>query len=276
MIQPTIQPNGQPSSVAHAPVMVSPLRELPPQSSLQVVLFPPAGGGFISFRPWVRPPGGGQQPHFPAAWGISGVQFEWSDPWTCDSLVPAISDALEAETPSAPMVFIGVSLGALLAFLLARYRRQLSLTEPLGLAAVAMSPPRLFEPHRRADFEGWDLTRWHQEFVRLGAIAEDTPVDPARLAPQAQRLLDSLPLAGSFIYRKEPPLSAHVVVLGGERDEEFQPETWGAWEQETSRTFGRFIYPRARHLGVLTDPEVSSRALADLIDTVQSWLEGLA
>ena len=88
--------------------------------SLQLVAWPQAGGGLFSFLPWLYPQARGG---LAADVGLWGVELDWTARWTFDSLVAALTDAIEQERPALPLVLAGYSLGALLAFGVARQLR---------------------------------------------------------------------------------------------------------------------------------------------------------
>lgn len=263
--------NRQPGTVFTS-VMVSPLHPRPASISVQLVCFPPAAGGFVSFRPWLHPAAPALKPVFPADWAIYGVQFPWAG-WTYDALVAELTEVLIEQRVAAPLVLCGVSLGALLAFGVARTLRSRGLAAPLGLAVLSMSAPQLYPNHRAPVPVGWTLDAWREKMLELGGTRREALHNPARLGQIVQRLQESQSIPASFRYVDEPPFAFPIASFSGEQDTVYPLEIQLAWQEQTSYSFHAHVYPQAGHLDWLAAAAVRCCFLADLVTTLSGWQE---
>lgn len=239
----------------------------------QLVCFPPNGEGPISFLPWLKTPSV-SQPIIPADMGLWGIQLDWTMGWTFDNLVSALTDALEEQRTPAPLVLVGVSLGALLAWGVARELRRRQAKAYLGLAVIAMSAPHRYKPSPIG--ENWTLDEWRAVLRRVGGTPEAVLADSSRLQNVVLQVQGGLSIAHSFAYCNEPPLAAPIAAFGGDADWEFVPDTLKGWRRQTTKSFSTHIYPGAGHLDLLRAEAIRCQFLAELVATIQTWREGLA
>ena len=246
---------------------LSPPRE---QISAQIVCVPPTAGGFFSFLPWLKTPSS-LHPLVPADVELWGVQLEWTAEWKYDALVSTLTDALEAQHTSDPLVLCGASLGGLLAFSVARELRRRQAQAPLGLVVLAMRAPQGYQPI--AGVEHWAPDEWRTELRRVGGTPEEVLTDSARLAHLVAQLRGGQAIARDFRYTAEPPFAFPMATFVGEQDQEFAPHTLEGWRALTTSTYTPFVYPEAGHLDLLQVPAIRWCVLVDMMTTVQHWLE---
>lgn len=271
MIQSVVQCPAPAESRPDGALRLARLSRRQPEIRAQLVCFPPTAGGFFSFQPWLKSLPG-LRPLLPGDLELWGAQFSWTAGWTCSSLVPALTDALEAQRHPAPLILCGASLGALLAYLVALELRQRQARSPLGLVVIAMSAPQQYRPHPVG--EDWAHDAWRARLRRVGGTPEYVLADPARLAHLRLQVQGGLRIAHSFSYREEPPLAIPIASFGGAADPEVDPTTLNGWRHQTTSTFTSFLYPEAGHLDVLQAPYIRASFLTDLRATVEHWLQG--
>src|SRR5579871_210746 len=246
---------------------LSPQRE---QVRVQIVCLPPTAGGFFSFLPWLKTPSS-LQPLVPADVALWGVQLDWTAPWRFAGLVSTVTDALEAQRTDAPLVLCGASLGALLAFGVARELRRRQAKAPLGLVVIAMCAPRHYQPP--AGWDAWQLSDWRSHLQREG----DTPAEvlhaPARLEQLVAQLRGGLSIAQDFTYTSEAPFAFPFATFAGEHDQLYPPVTLAGWQEQTTNACAAFCYPEAGHLALLQVPAMRTSMLVDMVETVEHWME---
>jgi medium-chain acyl-[acyl-carrier-protein] hydrolase len=199
-----------------------------PAARLRLICLPPAGGGASRYRDWPA--------HFPDDVEIVSVQLparenRFHEP-PIESMEQLVGPLLEglASQLTAPFALFGHSMGALIAFELARRMRR-SGVAPEHLFAAGCRAPHL--PSRSV---------WHtlpdQEF--LAAIAELGGIPPELLA-QPQFLDAMLPtlrsdcvLAETYTFHPQATLSCPVSAFGGTQDKEAPSEDVRAWSGHTT------------------------------------------
>jgi medium-chain acyl-[acyl-carrier-protein] hydrolase len=191
--------------------------------------FPYAGGGAAAFRTWendlpedvevyaVRYPGRESRIADPACRRMPGL---------LDGLVPAIAPWLDR-----PFAFYGHSMGALVAFELARWLRRAGGPQPSRLLLAAFRAPHLPNPHIK-------IYHLPDEVLKVVLRTDGTP----------QRILDSdelmsamLPtlradfeLCDTYEYLPVASLDCPMTVFGGTEDERVSLTDLDGWAMHTS------------------------------------------
>lgn len=226
-------------------------------AALRLFCFPFAGGSAQSYRAW--PEG------LPSAVEVCPIQlpgretrmretpFNNVEPML-DELMPALHPYLDK-----PFVLFGHSMGAIIAFEVARklHRAQLSLPECIivsGRVAPHIPIPR--PPiHSLPQAEFVDalkaLNGTPKEVIENGALMElITPLLRADLAVHE-----------NYTYREEPPLPCDIVALGGLQDAEANRDAIEAWRRHTSGKFVRRMFP-GDHFFIVNSQALFLRVLA--------------
>jgi pyochelin biosynthetic protein PchC len=180
--------------------------------------------------------------------------------------VDAIADVLApiaAGYADRPLALFGHSLGATIAFEVAR-RREEAGGRLAGLFASARAAPSRLRPIADRDWDAWS---------DADVLAEVRVLDPAGAPLLDDEELASLILpalradfraGGTYTYRPGPRLAAPVVALAGRADPRVDVDDVSAWEQHAASSFALHTYPGAHFY--LTDrwPEVADRIATDL------------
>lgn len=197
-----------------------------PDARLRLFCFPPAGGSAVEFWPWPE--------LLPAGVEVLAVQlpgranrigeppFERLEP-----LVRALHDALGSHL-RPPFAFFGHSLGALIAYELAR--RLGPGLERLYVAAhrAPQLPARDRARHTLGDDE------LVGELRRLNGTPQEILDDGELRELMLPRLRADFAVAETYEHVPGPPLDVPVVVLGGTRDRLVRPAELQAWARLTS------------------------------------------
>lgn len=240
----------------------------PPEEATNLICFPPAGGGFASFLPLIRPQGGQSQQDVRGlvCWG---VQIAWTADWSYAPLVTALTDALLAQV-SAPFLFWGESLGALLAYGVANELRTRQAVEPCGLVVVAMAAPHLYHPPQTAH---WSEEDWHVEIRRLGGPAAAALADSVRLAHRIRSMEAAACIACSYQVHAALPLEVPIAVFGGEQDQVFPPDLLAGWKAHTRQNCSVVFYQEAGHAELLEESALRAQLWKDGLARIRSWRE---
>lgn len=212
--------------------LVRPRRVTAPR--LRVFCFPYAGGGPAAFRPWASAVPADVEFCIVQA---AGREARWREA-PCTSVEALIEPLADAMRPllSDRYVLYGHSLGALVAFELARHLRRTHGSSPEHFVASGHRAPHIPNPFpaiRHLDDEAFVL----EVNRRYGGI-------PAAVAENRELLLLMLPgLRGDFSmfetyrHREEPPLACPLAVFGGREDASVAPQDIAAWRRHTSAAF---------------------------------------
>ena len=208
---------------------VRPMRE----PGIRLFCFPHAGAGGLAYREWSRllPPSIQVLPVLPP-----GRETRFSEaPYT--HIEPYVEDLASALAPElqVPYALFGHSLGALVAFELARRLRAGRLPAPVHLFVSGRIAPQLTE-HRpmlhRLPVD--DLTR---ELAALGGIPGHIHLGDHRLSHLLATLRADLIVNERYAFATEPALSTAIPALGGTTDPRVNESELAAWRAQTSGPF---------------------------------------
>ena len=175
-----------------------------------------------------------------------GVQLPGRENRRCDeplsNLPVLIDNLLSAIMPyiHQPFVFFGHSLGALVAFELARALRKKGMTLPVHLFASAFHPPSLPNPNKVLH----QLKR--NEFIDGIRAYGNTPEAILSNTLLMDMLLPMLradfTLYETYCYKEEPALSCPITVFKGSQDSFAKPNDMHHWRQQTQAHYEEVEY----------------------------------
>jgi medium-chain acyl-[acyl-carrier-protein] hydrolase len=235
------------------------------QPAVRLLCFAHAGAGASSFNGWRR--------ELPAWIELVRVQLPGhEDRSDCslftsmDALIPALFPAV-ATLLDRPLVFYGHSVGALIAFELARELRRRGLSLPIAMVISSRRAPHRSLPTSRA-MHNLPETELIERLQRLGGI-------PAGLLNNRRWRDYYLPviradlcLSDVYTYREEPALDCPLHTFLGRKDCLVVPEDWEAWSEVAAGEFSR------QHLacGHFFDKAEQAELIAKLTDVVTKGL----
>jgi medium-chain acyl-[acyl-carrier-protein] hydrolase len=174
-------------------------------------------------------------------------------------LIQALADAIVGDNKS-PFAFFGHSLGALIAFELARYCRLHGLRSPVHLLCSGCEAPQHRSPSRQyheLDEDG--LIDVLKEYRGTPAEALENRELMAVVLPVIRADFE---LSEKYCYAVSRPLDVPITVLAGKLDDQLAPEQLQGWQKETSKMC-RIIWFEGDHFFLNSD----QRGVVDCIES---------
>jgi medium-chain acyl-[acyl-carrier-protein] hydrolase len=204
------------------------------QAKLRLFCFPYAGGGASAFRSWPD--------HLPDQVGVCAVQLPGRENRLTDPpftrLEPLVRDLVEVLPPylDLPFALFGYSLGAAIAFELARQLCQKHGLTPLSLFVSARVAPHLPDPesppvHRLSDAALIDRLR------RYNATPEHILQNDELMGLILPTLRADFEINETYICTPGEPLSCPIYTFTGSKDETLTHSQVAAWREQTSDLF---------------------------------------
>lgn len=220
--------------------------------------FPFGGAGASVFRDWhtLLPPSVRPIPiHLP------GREDRWAEsPYTeCLALVSALTSILRPVL-RPPFALFGHSMGAIIAFELARALRRDGGEDPVRLFVSGSRAPHLPDPDppmsSRADPE------FVTELTRLNGVPADVLRNPEFIQMIIPLLRADFRLCDTYRYESQELLHCPIAAFGGLDDRKVTREQVSAWAQHTRGGFVARMLP-GDHFFVRSSQAELLRAIAD-------------
>jgi medium-chain acyl-[acyl-carrier-protein] hydrolase len=211
-----------------------------PSARIRLFCFPNAGGGVSTLHNWLR--------GMPAGIHVCPIQLPGREnrrseqPFTNLALLaPALADILMPEIEK-PYAFFGHSLGAMMAFEVARELRRRGAPGLRRLFVAARKAPSLSDPvlNIRNMSEAQLIATVSSRFNAIpDAILEDREL----LALFLPVLRADLEIIETYHYTEEPPLDCPISAFGGLGDASNPQSEIEQWKSFTTSTFSLRMYP---------------------------------
>ncbi len=208
---------------------------------IRLYCFAYAGGGANVFRDWG--PALGETIEVCAV-QLPGREWRRSEPTLTrlSALTDCVIGSLRPElSGTRPFAFFGYSLGAALAFDLARRLREEALRLPDKLVVAACRAPqflpRAFAIHSLDDAAFLDAVR------RFGGLPDRILAEPELLALALPTLRADFEALGTYRYEQQAPLAMPVVAYAGSQDPHATRAEMAGWRNQTTGDFSLRIFP---------------------------------
>jgi surfactin synthase thioesterase subunit/glycosyltransferase involved in cell wall biosynthesis len=226
---------------------------------LRLFWFPHAGGGvagapvraFHAICP-VRLPGREAR--------IAEAPFERMEP-----LVAALADAIRPYL-AQPFAFFGHSMGAAVAFELARLLRRRNQPLPKLLVASGARAPQFRRNYTPPPAPGDE--QFLAELQRLEGIPKELIEDAALMRAILPVLRADAGLYRRYVYTEDAPLDCAIRAYGGAGDANVRREHLEAWAEQTTASFAVRLFPGGHFYMPRSQPEFLAALAADL---EQAW-----
>jgi medium-chain acyl-[acyl-carrier-protein] hydrolase len=195
---------------------------------LRLFCFPYAGGSASIFQEWLTAASPAIEVcpvHLP------GRGSRLADPAMTDAaeLADAAAAAL-LEDMTVPFALFGYSMGAVVAFEVARRVRTRTTCGPVHLFVAARPGPSFRDPDLRHRLPDAELIQALRDLNGTpGAVFDNTEM----LQLLLPTIRADLKVCETYAYAPAPPLDCAVTVFGGTEDEQVTPEHLALWRNET-------------------------------------------
>lgn len=209
------------------------------QARVRLFCFPYSGAGASIFYPWA-----GELLPFVELWPVQlpGRETRLAEP-PFGQLIPLI-DALEPQLRpylDRPFALFGHSMGALVAFELARALRDRHNLLPVHLFVSGHGAPHLRE--YRTPIHGLPEAEFLAELRRLRGTPEAV-LEHAELRDMIVPILRAdFAVCETYLYRWARPLACPISALGGLADDMVNRDHLEAWHAHTSGPFSLHMFP---------------------------------
>jgi medium-chain acyl-[acyl-carrier-protein] hydrolase len=227
---------------------------------LKLLCFPFAGGGASAFRFWIN--------LFPPDISVYAVQLPGRESRVREpsftKMLPLAIAATEGLLPllGERFAFFGYSMGAILAFEVARHLHRIGREGPDLLIAAASPAPQL-SPKSPITFnlpEG--------ELIEKLRELEGTPLDVLENADLMQLILPVIradfEAVETYEYQNAERLKCMICALGGSADPRVGSAELKGWHAQTSGSFSYVILP-GNHFFLTSVPELVARLILPLL-----------
>ncbi|MDJ0697135.1 MAG: thioesterase II family protein [Mastigocoleus sp. MO_167.B18] len=211
-----------------------------PHARVRLFCFHYAGGGTLSFRNWA-------DDLFPGI-EVYLIQLPGRERRLMESaftrIEPLVKELKQAIIPylEQPFALLGYSMGALLAFELARsLRRDRRKISPEHLFVCARRAPQI--PATKKPIHKLSDPEFLQELRRLGGTPDEILANKELMELFIPTLRADFAVLETYNYYDEPPLNFPITAFGGSEDTEASREELAAWSLQTGADFNLHILP---------------------------------
>jgi len=232
-----------------------------PAPSLRLFCLPYAGGGTGIFRPWLH--------HLPRGVEICPIQLpgredRWREsPFTrLDSLVQILAQNIQPFL-DVPFACFGHSMGALIAFELARQLRSQQSPVPIHLFLSGRRPPHLPNPKELHTLPDQALI---QELRQLEGTPQQVLDNPDFLQLLLPTLRADFAVCETYTFTNSPPLAMPISVFGGLEDPETPISCLQQWHRHTSLPSTLDLLP-GNHFFIHTSRSLLLKIMTDKLNS---------
>lgn len=211
-----------------------------PGARLRLFCFPYAGGGASIYRRWPAA--------MPPEIEVCPVQFPGHENrireralTRLDTLVSEFLEAHGDDLAALPCAFFGHSMGAFIAFELARTLRRLGRAGPVQLFVSARRAPHL--PARERAIHDLPEAEFRDELRKLNGTPEAVLEHPELMDLLGPILRADFTLIETYEHVPDAPLACPIAAFGGVDDPDVTRDDLDAWRRHTTAPFQVRMFP---------------------------------
>ncbi len=227
---------------------------------MRLLCLPHAGGTASLYRLWARGLPAGIE-----VWAaqLPGRETRLSEP-PHRRMAPLIDSLVEAVAPAMdrPVVIFGHSLGALIAFELARALRRAGLPSPALLAVSGREEPTV--PSRVPGIHEAPEATLISHLKGLQGTPAELLEDRELLELLLPVLRADFELLNTYAFTPAEPLGCSLVALGGARDPVVAPDALEGWAAHTTRFVGPRVFEGGHFYHLYRREEVLRSLMGEL------------
>lgn len=210
-----------------------------PKASMRLFCFPYAGGTALIYRTWAQ--------KVPSHMEVVAIQLPGRATRLHEPLVTKLTDLVEplarAIEPfvDEPFGFFGHSMGALIAFEVARFFQREGRPLPLHLFVSGRTSPQLNRENRRL----YNLPKHEllEELQQLEGTPPEVLDNPELMELMLPLLRADFSICDTYEYTEGAPLDCPISAFGGLQDHDIPRRNLEAWREHTSATFTLRMFP---------------------------------
>lgn len=232
----------------------------PQKPTMSLICFPYGGGAPSAFRSWA--------PRVPDSVRLVGVALPGRDrrfrePPSRDlaATVEAISSALTQSIDGSYALF-GHSLGALMAFLVARELRSRRHGDPVCLFVSGAEAPHVVV--ERPQLHDLPTAEFVDELARLNGTPREVLADDELMELMLPTLRADFFMSETYVHQPDEPLDCPIVAFGGWQDPEVDPDDVQLWSEHTSAGFSRVMFTGDHFFVIDHETQVVGKVLSEL------------
>jgi len=242
-----------------------------PQADMRLFCFPYAGGSAAIYRMWAD--------QLPKNLEICPVQLPGRGTRLNDRFFTRLMPMVEALAPALrsycdrPFAFFGHSMGAAIAFELARHLRQQYHCEPEHLFVSGRNAPQVPD----TDPFTYDLPEpeFIEEVRRLNGTPKEVLEHPELMQLMLPLLRADFSVIQTYVYVAGEPLNSSITAFGGLLDHEVTREGLDAWSSQTTGRFSLRMLP-GDHFFLQTSHDLLLKAMTYDLNQATARLRQIA
>lgn len=207
---------------------------------MRLICLPHAGAGTGAYRPWTAV----LAPDIT----VTAAQLPGRDSLTdrpaftrLVALVEWLADRVLAPAAAAPYALFGHSVGALVAYELARTARRRGLPAPVRLFVSGRRAPDAPAPSRA--IHALPDPEFRAEIAALGGTPPPVLAEPAMMDLLVPALRADFSMAETYTWMPEAPLDVPITVFGGAADAQAPPPALEHWRAHTTGSCALRVLP---------------------------------
>jgi medium-chain acyl-[acyl-carrier-protein] hydrolase len=237
-----------------------------PKASVRLFCFHYAGGSALIYRPWAQ--------KLPANVEVVAIQLPGRATRMHEPLVTKLTDVVapiaEALAPllNQPFALFGHSMGALIAFEVARFLRRQGRALPAHLFVSGRSAPQLNREH--APLHNLPKDELMAELQELDGTPREVLEHPELMELVLPMLRADFSICDTYEYTVEPPLGCPITAFGGLQDFDVTRRRIEMWREQTTATFTMRMFP-GNHFFIHSNETLLLNLLATQLGSLQKF-----